>query len=402
MTVSSSRYRFLQVDGLRGIAALAVVAFHFEGEIFGQDTLSTKSEQHLYLLLLSAELFFTVSGFVIFMSLERKANLVDFWTSRILRIFPTYWLSVAAVGALKLLTATAPFGLVLVNATMVQRAFGYPDLVTAYWTLFWELIFYGLVSTSFFLFRGSNKDMDFFLLLFMLLMYAVQVVKMTALGGVDHYKSAYLTHFLHFFVLGICLYKIATRRAVALTYIAAILALGFSSFGRDDWAPVSGLVYFIGTGVIGSLVMLASHGRLPWLESPPLLFFGRLSFALYLFHQLATEICRLVGERCEASPYVVTLAAGALSLLLALAVDRWIEPPVRRGMAKVLERIERPAKGWVATLTRTVAPAPAVGLTTVAATAAGKALRSRLRGRPPGPLDVRLPNVRLSNERGPT
>lgn len=83
-----------QIQGLRAIAALAVIAFHLNG---------------LWLGWAGVWLFFPLSGFVITLSLrghggEGITGLLAFWRRRAARLLPLF-LAVVGLGALVSLTA---------------------------------------------------------------------------------------------------------------------------------------------------------------------------------------------------------------------------------------------------------------------------------------------------------
>ena len=80
--------RLLELDALRGIAAMAVMGFHYT-------TLYSHETGHLGELPFEVRygnygvhLFFMISGFVIFMTLERTRTAKDFIVSRFSRLFP--------------------------------------------------------------------------------------------------------------------------------------------------------------------------------------------------------------------------------------------------------------------------------------------------------------------------
>lgn len=97
--------RFLFIDGLRGIAAIAVAGFHFYYGGPLRDPLSKILPAPLCELLehgwLGVEIFFVISGFIIAYSL-RKAHVNlsffgNFVLRRSLRLDPPYWATIALV-----------------------------------------------------------------------------------------------------------------------------------------------------------------------------------------------------------------------------------------------------------------------------------------------------------------
>ena len=77
-----SQARVVELDALRGLAALAVVAFHYTthygNEVGHLGDMPVSFDFGNY----GVELFFLISGFVIFMTLERTRTAMDFVVSR--------------------------------------------------------------------------------------------------------------------------------------------------------------------------------------------------------------------------------------------------------------------------------------------------------------------------------
>ena len=92
-----SKNRILILDGFRGLSILIVVLFHF----FTRGTIPYSSI-NLYPYgnyfnffpngLLGVKFFFMISGFVIFMTLEKTASFKSFILNRIIRLFPTMFI----------------------------------------------------------------------------------------------------------------------------------------------------------------------------------------------------------------------------------------------------------------------------------------------------------------------
>lgn len=144
--------RYENLDLLRGIAALAVVLYHYfyhYSNIYG-----TGINLPIFAVgKLGVNLFFVLSGFVIFISLHRACSSVNFIKKRFNRLFPTYWLCLvltfAVVSILGLPGREVDFITFLINFTMLQEFLGYDNLDGAYWTLTYELAFYFISALVF-------------------------------------------------------------------------------------------------------------------------------------------------------------------------------------------------------------------------------------------------------------
>lgn len=141
--------RLLPLDGLRGLAALLVVGYHYTTryqELFGHPAPLRLS---LPLGHYGVQLFFVISGFVIFMTLERTQDWRDFLVSRFARLFPAYWVAVLltwlVVWRFSLPGREVPASAMWINLTMLQGWLHAPHVDGVYWTLTVELAFYAMV-----------------------------------------------------------------------------------------------------------------------------------------------------------------------------------------------------------------------------------------------------------------
>src|SRR6218665_1067637 len=146
MTRDASPSRLLEIDALRGIAAMAVVLFHYTTRLrelypTTPETLFSVPWGHH-----GVNLFFILSGFVIFMTLERASRPMDFVVSRFSRLYPAYWFSVAltfaVVAWLGLEGKSVSPGAAIGNLLMFHSLFHIPHVDGVYWTLEVELLFY--------------------------------------------------------------------------------------------------------------------------------------------------------------------------------------------------------------------------------------------------------------------
>src|SRR5690349_15372888 len=101
----AERFRF--IDGLRGIAAVAVVLYHWSGSINGlpgATVVPAFLQQSLQTLWTGVEIFFVISGFVIAHSIHGQRItprfLGRFALRRSIRLDPPYWLAVVVAATL--------------------------------------------------------------------------------------------------------------------------------------------------------------------------------------------------------------------------------------------------------------------------------------------------------------
>ena len=309
--------RFRELDVLRGLAAVSVILFHYSrhGTRYYADY-----PFDFGIGKYGVHLFFVISGFVIYYTLERSRTVSDFLFSRFSRLYPTYWV---ALGLLLVLDITTGEGRIwwngyLVNASMLQKFCGFPDLDDLYWTLGIELAFYGLMALVFVL---------------------GQMARIVPIGFVWLLAAAVWSHFHH--------YTGPDERSIATTYLILPYAPYFLSgiafylgYARG-WRPsylcligtalvVAGLIHgsavaWITAGIF-SAVALAVVGGLRFLTGRFSLWLGAISYPLYLVHRaLGYRFLDTMNTRHV--PYLVAFGvavAGALCLaqILSVTVER--------------------------------------------------------------------------------
>lgn len=145
--------RLALLDGLRLVAALAVVLFHYTAWHHGY--FGTGQVAHVWPTLshitvlgdLGVQLFFLLSGLVVFRSLQGRST-GRFLGSRIGRVMPALWVAVLLSGLLQMLLWRTPqpgltWGDLGWNLTLVGAPLhGAPWVDGVYWTLWIEARFY--------------------------------------------------------------------------------------------------------------------------------------------------------------------------------------------------------------------------------------------------------------------
>ena len=340
--------RLAEVDALRGVAALAVVLFHFTTrflELYAPSAASaatvgapsfTVPHGHY-----GVNLFFIISGFVIFMTLDRTQRGMDFVVSRFSRLFPAYWVAVAITFAV-----TSTFGLpgkevtplqALANLFMIHGLFYVPHVDGVYWTLEVELLFY---TGMFLLFmRGKLQRVYWAMAALLGLRLTYHVAQLA--WGVDLPWTLYrltILKFIPWFALGIFVYQTAinpSRAGGRAARLVALLSLA-CLWVVDGW-PLALLAL-----ALAGLVWGAARGHLPWLANPVLGFFGAISYTLYLLHEnIGWVVQRAVqanGGSFDASIAAAFVVTVLLSTALTYAVEkpamRWVRNQYRQRSAK--------------------------------------------------------------------
>jgi peptidoglycan/LPS O-acetylase OafA/YrhL len=334
---AESSHRLAEVDALRGVAALAVVLFHFTtrfielypptGSTAGSPSFTVPHGHY------GVNLFFIISGFVIFMTLARTQRGMDFVVSRFSRLFPAYWVAVAMTFAV-----TSTFGLpgkevtvlqALANLFMIHGLFYVPHVDGVYWTLEVELLFY---SGMFLLFVRGQLHRVYWAMAGLLAMRLVYHVAHVA-WGVDLPWTLYrltILKFIPWFALGIFVYQTAinaSRAGDRSAQVTAVLSLA-CLWVVDGW-PTALLAL-----ALAGLVWGAASGRLPWLGNPVLGFFGTISYTLYLLHEnIGWVVMRAV--QAQGGSFDASIAVAFLTtVLLATALTYAVEKPAMRWVRK--------------------------------------------------------------------
>jgi peptidoglycan/LPS O-acetylase OafA/YrhL len=335
--------RIGELDALRGIAAMAVILFHFTSGIAKNWTF------HLYDPPLEfpyggtgVDLFFMISGFVIFMTLDRARSAASFAVGRFSRLFPTFW----ACAAITLLV-TANYGLpgmevtprdALWNIPMMPRFARAQMIDGAYWSLEFELLFYIAMLVLHQL--GAFKKLTIPVLLLWLgaaaaayavLTYGQPESLLYRLTG--KIKAVTSLDYIHLFGVGMILYDAHRRRLWTVGHTLVLLACAALAY----WKATFPLHFPLVVG-FALLLHLATTGWLPFLNAKPLVFLGAISYPLYLIHQnIGLMFLNALGSVTESAWLrlgITITAMVVLAWLISVCIERpsmrWIRDKTRR------------------------------------------------------------------------
>jgi len=343
------------LDGIRGLAVVAVFCFH-AGLPWARGGF------------LGVSVFFTLSGFLITSLLLEEArstgglDLVRFWRRRIRRLLPA---ALAAIGGVLVLAVFAwhfsPSTLRadtlaaladLANWRFIATGRSYAALFQApspllhYWSLAIEEQFYLLFPVGLWLVlrssRGARRTRRRVRQALVIAIAVSVVVTIVAAHAGD-------TTFVY--------YSLPTRAAELL--VGALLATALSPRAgrpplRGPWPTILGglaaaaIVWLIATttvttawvddgglvlfSLLSASVIVAALGRGPVtaiLAWPPLQWLGRISYGVYIYSW--PIILWLTPQRVGVRGSALVLIQAAVTLIVATASYHWLELPIRRG-----------------------------------------------------------------------
>ncbi|MBF8194275.1 acyltransferase [Nonomuraea sp. K274] len=344
--------RLYAIDGLRLLAALCVVLFHytFSGWAGGNSpvTFAAESAWSKYGYL-GVDLFFLISGFVVLMSAwGRKPR--AFVVSRVVRLYPAYWVGIVITALVTVTLGQSLFQVslpqVLANLTMFQAVPNIENVDVVYWTLWAEMRFYVLILA--FTLIGMTRARV------MVGMWAwlglTVLVEAGVLPGVA--DLVVQSEFSHYFIAGMALfmlYKFGLNVQIALLVPiclgnAVYRAIGYANAVGEryevTYSPVVITAVVVIIFLVMTLVALRLTNRLakPWLVTA-----GALTYPLYLLH---AHVGFIVLDRLGAAVNKYVLLTGLIVVMLAAAylVHRLVEQPLAPRLKRLLSKRE-PAPG---------------------------------------------------------
>jgi len=338
MRPEESRARLKGLDALRGFAALSVCLFHYTYSFTDSTGRAFDPGFSWPYGLYGVDLFFIISGFVIFMTLENSRHVYDFAAARFARIYPAFLAALTLTTTVLLLSPLdmlKPTAMKFVaNLSMMPLLFGQRVVEGAYWTLAFEAGFYLFAATvlrrcgerrleiACFAWLGGTLLLRYQPVLIWHYPYLLMLARMLTTGN-----------WSFLFIIGIMLYRICSGRARPATYalLAACLLVGLTG-PMTGVRPMTGVEYCAMISAFALLVWLGGSDRLPLRILAPFVFLGDISYSFYLLHESIgwVAIDRMLAWGVEAHVAFAVTLAGAIAL--AFAVNRVVEKPAQRAL----------------------------------------------------------------------
>lgn len=348
LDVLNPKPHFDILDGLRGIAALAIVVFHFMEWVY-----SDPSKNFIGHGFLAVDFFFCLSGFVIGYAYDNRLEhmgVLEFFKSRLIRLHPLVILGsvlglltflfdpfanyLAAYSTGKLILLFFCSTLLIPLPLMKERSFNLFSFNAPSWSLFWEYI--ANLTYALILYRLNRRYLTVLTVLAAVVLCGVSYRAGNLLGGwagANFWDGG--ARIAYSFSVGLLIYRSNWIIKNRLGFVGLTILLSLAFFMPHftwNWLAevVVVIVYF------PLLVSLGAGSKLSSLRSL-CVFLGQLSYPLYMTHYAAIWLFGnyYTKYKPQASELSVIVVTGTI-VLVAVAYVAMVgyDTPLRRYLNK--------------------------------------------------------------------
>ncbi|AXJ05344.1 acyltransferase [Pseudomonas fluorescens] len=314
----------ISVQALRALAAWAVVCHHFMQIFFDFEARGPIGQLFIDKGAVGVDIFFVISGLVIFLSTEGKAlPPARFLLYRLFRIVPAYWLYTVLMALLVVFARpllpdqTVDWSHLLLSLLFIPTenpgGYGIYPTLNVGWTLNYEMLFYVLFAWAL-LFRLQVR-----LLVVAALLFAV-CQTWTGFGWVSEF---YRSDIVYEFLLGIGIGMLYRRGWIGAALWLPILGIGAALLAIYHLPPEPRMLNW---GVPSAVLVMASMALERHVERNRLLkLLGDCSYSVYLMHVLVLSAGGYLARRYGLNPYLM-FAVCALAIVIGSWLSyEWVE-----------------------------------------------------------------------------
>lgn len=346
--------RIKELDGLRGLAMLLVLFYHFfcrwtehfpYGDKFRDFYLFKNGPEGL-------SLFFVISGLVIFMTLDKSKSLLDFLLKRWIRLFPAMFLATIFLfltlplfpsrpsGGLNAIDAIP--GLLFVEPYWLSKIFGVDikSIEGAFWSLYVEVRFYLILGSLYFIIGRKRSLWCLWILslvsmsLLLVEKYGIEFKGLKAL--IYLVSDVFVGRYIIFFLLGILFYEFMSNRFSEVKYFTwmVLLLLPVHYLIVDNWGLISMNLILL---ILFLSVMYTDLAK-KFISFSIFNFFALVSYPLYLIHENAGVSLIVEIGKLEILPhFLLPIVAIAIMSAVAYPIAKYYEPFAQKWLKKVFK-----------------------------------------------------------------
>jgi peptidoglycan/LPS O-acetylase OafA/YrhL len=350
-----ARHRYLTLDGMRGVAAFAVVLYHLRTSV---------APYTLVAGYLAVDLFFVLSGFVIAGSYEGRLTAGSlssrrFLWVRLVRLYPLYILG-TALGLLSALVSlilkghvisvyvpawqAAPFAAAMLPNPSVDPAAPLFQLDAPCWSLFFELVVNLVYAVSWRLWTTPRL---------LVLVVALGAVTLWIGGGDQGWNGLTapygLLRVLFAFPAGVLIYRFR-RLGQRLPRVPSwALLFSMAVLLTQPWRPFSQIAVVIGFPL---LVLLGANSEPARWWRPGFAEAGDISYAVYAVHLPLLDAAHEWAPKLHLSGHAlaVGLLVTAALVPVGMIADRFYDGPTRAALGRLPSLLRLRSRGAVAAL----------------------------------------------------
>ncbi|WP_338767579.1 acyltransferase [Bernardetia sp. ABR2-2B] len=279
--------RYEYIDALRGWAILGVIATHVVA--LNSSVIGTKIDDIIEAFMISGlygvQLFFVISAFTVFYSFKRtvssdaKHAIKAFLIKRLFRIIPVYY-----IGILLIVITTSSYSLkaVLANMFFIHDFIPqYMNLVGGGWSIGVEVTFYLCVPIIWKYVNSLDKSLKLLFIGMFLHSFCTYFIRDLPLG--ESFLYRYFPSQFPIFCMGMSYYFfINGDREIKPPTLLLLATYIFVYFATQTFLQFSSHYFFC----IGFVMLLYVLSQKPYIffVNPLTIFFGKISYSLYLFH----------------------------------------------------------------------------------------------------------------------
>jgi len=329
--------RIKELDAFRGIAATAVMIYHFT-TIYERCYTNDSAIFSMDYGWLGVPFFFILSGFVITLTVEKCKSAKEFLLKRFLRLYPTYWIcltvTLLVVYLSKLYLKYDTFDKstleILMNYTMFHRYFNFDNVDGSYWSLLPELLFYLIMA--FLLWLGKHKQLVWYNTVLILTGILHYFVPLPIIG------KTLAIHYILLFMIGINFFKIYTNTSRGLNHFLIIINLLVGVFLYKIEHPMHTALFLAISFsiIIGAFYLFVYKKLTVFGKIKPLVYLGTISYALYLVHQNVGYAVMIFLEQYISSRELSVLLASSCCVLVASIITFSVEPVLKNKIKNLL------------------------------------------------------------------